>query len=193
MNKIILLLALMLTGFLSKSAQAQVDFRVNISTQPIWGPVGYDHVEYYYLPDIQAYYYVPTHKYVYEENGRWISRSHLPRRYGNYDMYGGRKVVMNEDRPYMRHRENMERYGHHERSNQQSIRDSRESRYFENRNHPQHHAWKRDQRNERRNHGHENNNGNEHGNGHGNGNGHDPEDKDHGQNGQDHDHGNRHD
>ena len=32
------------------SAQVKVGFSVNIGTQPEWGPVGYDHVEYYYLP-----------------------------------------------------------------------------------------------------------------------------------------------
>jgi hypothetical protein len=44
---------------------AQVRVNINIGSQPVWGPVGYDHVDYYYLPDIETYYYVPTRQFVY--------------------------------------------------------------------------------------------------------------------------------
>jgi hypothetical protein len=46
-------------------ASAQVRVNINIGSQPVWGPVGYDHVDYYYLPDIETYYYVPTRQFVY--------------------------------------------------------------------------------------------------------------------------------
>ncbi|NTU95846.1 MAG: hypothetical protein HGA52_07335, partial [Bacteroidales bacterium] len=74
MKKLILLVVILTGGFLSQTANAQVTFRLNISSQPIWGPSGYDHVEYYYLPEIEAYYYVPTRQYIYLYNGRWITR-----------------------------------------------------------------------------------------------------------------------
>jgi hypothetical protein len=142
MKKIILLLALCLIAALSQPAKAQVTLRVNVSTQPIWGPVGYDHVEYYYLPDIDSYYYVPGHKYVYLEGGRWISRSSLPQRYSHYDMYNSRKVVINERRPYLRNHEYRTKYAvSGERSDQYSIRDSHDSKYFVNKNHPEHSKW----------------------------------------------------
>jgi len=96
MKKLILLFAFCLSATLCETAIAQVTLRVNIATQPIWGPVGYDHVEYYYLPDIDAYYYVPQHRYIYLEGRRWKSSSALPERYRNYDMYNSRKVVINE-------------------------------------------------------------------------------------------------
>ena len=83
MKKLILFIAFCLTATMSQTANAQVTLRVNIATQPIWGPVGYDHVEYYYLPDIDSYYYVPDHKFIYLEGGRWISRSSLPQRYAH--------------------------------------------------------------------------------------------------------------
>ena len=74
MKKTILVVALLLGGlmFQKASAQLRVSFKVNIATQPVWGPVGYDHVEYYYMPDIDAYYYVPTRQYIYLQRGRWI-------------------------------------------------------------------------------------------------------------------------
>lgn len=40
----------------ASTTQAQVSVNVNIGTPPVWGPVGYTNMEYYYLPDIEAYY-----------------------------------------------------------------------------------------------------------------------------------------
>jgi hypothetical protein len=149
MKKIIILLALCMGATLSETANAQVTLSVNIATQPIWGPVGYDHVEYYYLPEIDSYYYVPEHKYVYLEGGSWISRSNLPQRYSHFDMYNSRKVVINDKKPYMRNQEYRSRYGSsHERSNQISIRDSHDSKYFVNKNHPEHSKWKENKGNQ---------------------------------------------
>lgn len=150
MKKIILVFAIFLGVTLFQTVNAQVTLRVNIDTQPIWGPVGYDHVEYYYLPEIDSYYYVPDHKYVYLEGGRWISRSALPQRYSHFDMYNSRKVVINENRPYLRNQEYRTKYASsNERSNQVSIRDSHDSKYFVNKNHPEHSKWKASQGNQR--------------------------------------------
>jgi hypothetical protein len=157
MKKLILLFALCTSGLLCETIFAQVTFRINISSQPIWGPVGYDHVEYYYLPDIDAYYYVPRHKFIYVEDGRWITRSYLPPRYRDYDVYNARKVVINEPKPYLHHQDYRAKYASsNERSNQQSIRDSHESRYFVNKNHPEHSKWKADKRNQGRHQGQKN-------------------------------------
>jgi hypothetical protein len=157
MKKLILLLAICAGGLLCETTFAQVTFRVNITSQPIWGPVGYDHVDYYYLPDIEAYYSVPRHRYIYMENGGWISRSSLPARYRNYDVYNSRKIVINESKPYLRHNEFKAKYvSSNERSNQQSIRDSHEPRYFENKNHPEHSKWKDYKKNQGRHEGHGN-------------------------------------
>jgi hypothetical protein len=161
MKKLILLLAVCFSLALCGTAIAQVRLSVNISTQPIWGPVGYDHVEYYYLPDIDSYYYVPEHRYIYLEGGRWISRTTLPQRYRNYDMYRSRKVVINDKRPYLHNQEYKTRYAvSDERSDQQSIRDSHDSRYFVNKNHPEHSKWQDSQRrqgNRRQDNGRKNN------------------------------------
>jgi hypothetical protein len=151
MKKLIILLAICTCGLLCETTYAQVTFRVNISSQPIWGPVGYDHVDYYYLPDIEAYYNVSNRKYYYQENGSWRGRSTLPERYRNYDFYNSRKIVINERKPYLRHNEYKSRYASsNERSNQQSIRDSHETKYFENKNHPEHSKWKEAKKNQGR-------------------------------------------
>ncbi|MCY1529144.1 hypothetical protein D9M68_642750 [compost metagenome] len=91
-------------------AEAQVRVNVNIDLQPKWGPRGYNHVDYYYLPEIQSYYYVPTRQFIYLERNKWVHRKYLPKKYRHYDLYQGRKVVMNGSRPYLQHRGNDERY-----------------------------------------------------------------------------------
>jgi hypothetical protein len=148
MKKITLITALLLSGFVfqTASAQVRVNFRVNIASQPVWGPTGYDHVEYYYMPDIDAYYYVPTRQYIYLQRGRWIFSTSLPARFG-YDINTGYKVVVNARRPYL-HRENYRtKYASYKgRHDQEIIRNSHDSRYFENKDHPEHNNWKQAQR-----------------------------------------------
>jgi len=139
MKKLILLVILCAVGLMSQPTFAQVSFRANIALQPLWGPTGYDHVEYYYLPDIEAYYYVPTHQFTYMEYGHWVTRAYLPARYRNFDLYGARKIVINEPRPYMRHSLYRSRYlsarGY---SRPMMIRDSHDSRYWVINGHPDH-------------------------------------------------------
>jgi hypothetical protein len=102
MKKVILGLTLIVSLAIAHTASSQVrlNVNVNIGSQPQWGPAGYDYVEYYYLPDIQAYYYVPRHQFVYLSGGTWIFSSSLPPRYRGYDLYSGYKVVINQPRAY---------------------------------------------------------------------------------------------
>ena len=50
-------------------AQVNVSVNVNVATQPNWGPSGYENVNYYYMPDIETYYYVPKHQFIYLNGG----------------------------------------------------------------------------------------------------------------------------
>ncbi|MBU2045622.1 MAG: hypothetical protein KJ712_02685, partial [Bacteroidetes bacterium] len=93
MKKLIILAALAVgsISMMTSPVEAQVNISVNIGSQPAWGPSGYQHVEYYYLPDIESYYYVPRHQFVYLSNGRWVFSASLPSRYRDYDLYRGYK------------------------------------------------------------------------------------------------------
>jgi hypothetical protein len=135
--------------FLASTLNAQVSFSLNfnLDTQPVWGPTGYDYVEYYYLPDIEVYYYVPQHRFYYNERGHWISRSSLPSRFRNYSLYNSYKVVVNEREPWRNHDSYREKYYSYKgRHDQQLIRDSRDSKYFVNKNHPEHNKWVQQQK-----------------------------------------------
>jgi len=154
MKKLILLFLLCSGGLMIQTTSAQISIRANISTQPIWGPVGYDHVDNYYLPDIETYYNVQSRQYTYKENGRWVNRGYLPARNRGYDLYKGRKVVINGSRPYMRHDEYRTKYlNYNDPSNRGSIRDSRDSRYYINKNHPEYTNWKNRNKKNNRNNG----------------------------------------
>lgn len=85
----------------SSQAQVNVSVGVNIGAQPMWAPVGYESAEYYYLPDIECYYYVPRRQFVYLNGPNWVFSYNLPSRCRGYDLYSGYKVVCNEPRPYM--------------------------------------------------------------------------------------------
>jgi hypothetical protein len=179
MKKTMFIVAILMSGFIWQNANAQVS--INIGIQPVWGPVGYDYVNYYYMPDIDAYYDVPAHVYVYQDGGVWVRRSYLPPAYASFDLYRGYKVVVNDPNPWLRNDVYRTRYvsykGHHD---QVVIRDSREPRYYEVKEHPMHGQWKGGEGNHPVQH-QENNHpvqhqggggGEKHGGGNGNGGGH---------------------
>lgn len=107
----LLLTVLLLSTSSSVHAQVHVNVNVNFNAQPEWGPVGYDYVDYYYLPDIDVFYYVPRRQFVYLSDGRWIFAASLPVRYRSYDLYRGYKVVVNDPYPYRRCDVYRARYG----------------------------------------------------------------------------------
>jgi hypothetical protein len=76
--------------------QAQVSVNVNVGTPPPWGPEGFPSVNYYYLPDVEAFYDVPSSMFIYNSGGVWVHRAYLPTRYRSYDLYSGYKVVMTD-------------------------------------------------------------------------------------------------
>jgi len=160
MKKSVLIVALLFSGFVigTATAQVHVSLRANIGSQPVWGPTGYDHAEYYYMPDIHVFYYIPGRQYIYQQRGRWVYANSLPSRFHNYDIYNGYKVVVNDRYPY-RHAETYrskyaEFKGHHD---QEIIRNSHDSRYYEIKDHPEHNNWKKGQNQHNNDHDQRNN------------------------------------
>ncbi|OIP01624.1 MAG: hypothetical protein AUJ98_03795 [Bacteroidetes bacterium CG2_30_33_31] len=116
--KALKLIVFSLLVFFVSSTQAQVSIKINFGTPPQWGPVGYTHVRYYYLPDVESYYDVQSSQFIYYQGGVWVHRSYLPARYRNYDLYRGYKVVLTDyhgSTPYNHYKEHRTKYykGYH--------------------------------------------------------------------------------
>jgi hypothetical protein len=153
---------LFITGlllFAASTTQAQVDVDVNIGTPnvnvhvgtprpapapapvPVWGPVGYDEVEYYYLPDIQTYYDIRLAQYIYFGNGKWIRSRYLPSHCRNYDLYHGYKVVLTDyhgHAPYTYYNTHKVKYYKGYKGKPQKSRGEYQVRY-EDHDHDDHH------------------------------------------------------
>jgi hypothetical protein len=149
---IFMLCALVLTGIAVSSINCMFpgtmsgSIGVNINDQPVWGPEGYDHAEYYYIPEIDSYYSVSEHQYIYRDGPAWRHGATLPSTYSGYDPYYSYKVVINENNPYQNHESHRAKYGMFKgKKDQPVIRDSRDPKYFENKDHPQHDKWKKGQ------------------------------------------------
>ncbi|PKL83495.1 MAG: hypothetical protein CVV24_04590 [Ignavibacteriae bacterium HGW-Ignavibacteriae-3] len=144
-NIFALIVAFFIAG--TVSAQISIGISLNLNTQPAWGPTGYDYVENYYLPDIDVYYNVTTHRYYYYDKKGWRYSVNLPSRYRNYDIYNSYKVVVNEKNPWKNHKSYKEKYSSYKgRHDQQPIRDSRDSKYYANKYHPEHNNWVKQQK-----------------------------------------------
>lgn len=137
MKKLMFLIMLTTAGLSINKAVAQVSINVNIGSQPLWGPVGYDHVDYYYLPEIESYYYVPERQFIYLSNGNWIFSAGVPPRYQGYDLYRGYKVVINSPKPYRYYSTHKVKYAKY-RSNhaQPVIKYSKSPKYYVVKGHP---------------------------------------------------------
>jgi hypothetical protein len=156
--KTLKLLAVGIILLVSSSIQAQVSVNLNIGTAPAWGPSGYAAAEYYYLPDVQAYYDVRASLFVYFGNGRWVRSRYLPRQYRNYDLYNGYKVVLNGyhgHRPYAHYNNHNQRYSANYRNQRQRTIGHRydDHRYaksnhrtYDNRKYAKNHRYSNDRR-----------------------------------------------
>ena len=140
MKKLFLAFTVAFLAFTATPSQAQLSVNFNIGSQPLWGPVGYDRADYYYMPDIQTYYSVPKRQYVYLNNGRWLFSNSLPSKYSGYNLYNGYKVVLNSPRPYLMFNDHKAKYAKYKgyKSHQKSIRYSNDSKYFIVKGHPKH-------------------------------------------------------
>ncbi|OAB29407.1 hypothetical protein SAMN05444395_10616 [Flavobacterium fryxellicola] len=177
--KALKLIAIGIILFASSTIHAQVSVNVNIGRAPSWGPVGYAEAEYYYLPDVEAYYDVRATQFIYFGSGRWMRSRYLPGQYRNYDLYGGYKVVLNDyhgSRPYSNFRNHKVKYykGYHGREQRNIgynhhrkvyVNDGRNDYRRQSDNHRESRNYGHDRG--KGNKGHGKGKGNDHGRGHG--------------------------
>lgn len=107
----ILLFALLLGSF--SGLNAQVSVNVNLGTPPVWAPADRVETQYYYLPEVDAYYDVPASRFIYVNNGSWVRSERLPKRFNGYNLRGGKVVYLTDYRgnsPYVYHKKHKVKY-----------------------------------------------------------------------------------
>lgn len=125
-------------GFLAiaQPADAQVNVSINIGSQPMWGPTGYDYARYYYMPEMDVYYDVVQRRYTYPRGNRWVTVRSLPARYRQVDMYRTYKVVLNQAQPWRNHGSIRKQYGRYASNHSQRVlRDHRGQHKYEKKHH----------------------------------------------------------
>lgn len=138
----LLLIAIIFFFYSPAKAQTQFDVKGNIDCQPVWGPVGYEYVEYYYLPDAEVYYNVPQGLFYYRVKGNWITGKNLPSRFHSFDLHKCYKVVLNENKPWIKHGFIKKKFASCRGcQDQMIIRDTDDSRYYVIEKHPEHSQW----------------------------------------------------
>jgi hypothetical protein len=121
MKKLAILSAIALSGLIMTTADAQVRLHVGLNVGPVRvvytqrpvvvqepiyqepAPVYDDsnNDDYYYLPDVDAYYDVTAGCYYYNNGYDWVSTAYLPGVYRNYDWRSARRYEIREHRPFM--------------------------------------------------------------------------------------------
>jgi len=101
MKKMLPVLLVLPSLWLFQSATAQYGRYAGSSNDLSWLPSGYQRDLYYYLPDIDAYYYVPGHAFVFFNGRDWKAGPALPARFAGFDLYRCYKVRINENAPYL--------------------------------------------------------------------------------------------
>jgi hypothetical protein len=117
MKKIALISAIALSGLFYSTANAQISFGIRINTPsvrvvaatPVYA--GYTAADdYYYLPEVDAYYSVAERCYYYNNGVNWISAAYLPGEYRNYNWRNARYYEVRARRPYLNADVYRERY-----------------------------------------------------------------------------------
>ena len=122
MKKLVIISAIAISGMFYNTANAQirVHFGLNFWPHRVYvrpavvdvqaAPVVYaddDQAnydasdDYYYLPDVGAYYSVNEQCYYYFDGDNWISAAYLPGEYRDYDWRNARRYEVRAPRPYL--------------------------------------------------------------------------------------------
>jgi hypothetical protein len=108
MKKVFIISAIALSGLIYKSASAQIGVRIGLGFAPrrietVDQPQQYveQNDDYYYLPEVDAYYNVYEQCYYYFDGENWISSAYLPGEYRDYDWSNAPRYEVRAVRPYL--------------------------------------------------------------------------------------------
>jgi hypothetical protein len=126
MKKLALISALVMGGLFCNTAYAQIGINLGFHLgshhnapiaqiaveAPIYTETASSNYDYYYLPDVGAYYSIAEQCYYYNDGNNWISAAYLPG-YNNYDWRNARHYEVRAHRPYLNDGVYSSRYGGH--------------------------------------------------------------------------------
>ncbi|MBW4891335.1 PXPV repeat protein [Mucilaginibacter sp. HMF5004] len=168
MKKLILLSAIAASSLMYQSASAQihVGLHINLGSPVVYAPAPvyhepapvYNDVDYYYLPDVEAYYSVSRHCYYYNDGRTWVSAAYLPGAYRDYDISRARRFEVREARPYLRNDVYRQRFGGV--ANRDWNRAYDRERMYANRDRDYRNQYQRDDRRDNDHRDYQQNNGN---------------------------------
>jgi len=119
MKKLIITSAIALSGLIYNTANAQIRIHLGLHFGPrpvvyepakvvVAQPVEYcepanynGNEDYYYLPEVDAYYSIPNQCYYYNDGGQWVSAAYLPGGYRDFDWRTARRFEVRAPRPFM--------------------------------------------------------------------------------------------
>ncbi len=112
MKKLILISAIAISGLFVNNADAQIRFHFGLRFAPrrayvqepvqaVYNQPAVYNDDYYYLPEVGAYYSVNEQCYYYNNGNEWVSAVNLPGAYRNYDWQTARRYEVRANRPYM--------------------------------------------------------------------------------------------
>lgn len=104
---------LLILGLLVSSFNMQAQINISFGTPPVWAPADRVETKYYYLPEIDSYYDVPSSQFIYVRNGAWFRSKALPSRYKAYNLKAAKVVYITDykgDKPYSYHKNHKVKY-----------------------------------------------------------------------------------
>ena len=120
MKKLAIISAIAMSGLFYNAANAQVGLHIGIRLfphriivprpvvvvqpqEPVYQEpvVSDDDCDFYYLPDVGAYYSVNDQCYYYQDGDNWVSAAYLPGIYHDFDWRYARRFEIRQSRPYM--------------------------------------------------------------------------------------------
>ncbi len=76
---------------------AQISVNINLGARPVYHPQTYyyeDNVDYYFLPEIEAYFDNRNGFYIYYSSNRWVRSQNLPQYCGDYNINRGQRIAI---------------------------------------------------------------------------------------------------
>lgn len=112
-TKLTLLTTLLFFALYTFDVHAQVNINVNVNTLPEWAPAEYiPETRYYYMPELEVYYDIPSKMYIYYHKNGWVRNKRLPKHYHKHSLNRYHKVSLYDigPNPYAYHNSHRVKY-----------------------------------------------------------------------------------